>query len=268
MHRLRAHRLICLPERHITNSLERPTKKAIGLQLSLAAPTNCGSLRVRTLFALSTDLKSDLWTDQKIVQAPSILTFLSCLKHGDPFGPENWVDEAAWTFKETILSMVLYRRTLNKADKEGDGQFIKSPTRCDWRRLHSSVRSPYITISELSATDQCFSEGKWRNRQRHWNKREWRIQRRDRGPHLPIPAEIVHLPLWRKDGSDVGDWRKKAAAPVDEPPTSTALQDDSIDVYRHHELLHCDDHGGAFSLATPEENPGGWNSYNVSEQIQ
>ena len=60
MHRLQAHRLIRLPERHITDFLDRPTKKAIGLQLSLVAPTDCGSLRVCTLFALSTDLKSDL----------------------------------------------------------------------------------------------------------------------------------------------------------------------------------------------------------------
>ena len=164
--------------------------------------------------------------------------------------------------------MVLYRRALDKADKAGDGQTNKSPTRCDWRRLHSSVGFPNITMSELSATDQCFSEGKWRNRQRHWNKKEWRIQRRDRGPHLPIPAEIVPLPLWRKDGSDVGDWRKHTAAPVDEPPISSTLQDDSIDVYRHHKLPRCDDHSVAYPLACPEEYPCQWDSYNVNEQMQ
>ena len=58
------------------------------------------------------------------------------------------------------------------------------------------------------SADELFSVVKWRNRQRYWNQREWKILRKDRGPNLAVPDSIQHLPLWRKADKDVGQWRK------------------------------------------------------------
>ena len=65
----------------------------------------------------------------------------------------------------------------------------------------------------LSLANVPTSVVKWRNRQRYWNKKEWKILRKDRGPQLPVPESIRDLPLWRKDGQDVGNWRGVASGP-------------------------------------------------------
>ncbi|KAL2049023.1 hypothetical protein ABVK25_010694 [Lepraria finkii] len=51
----------------------------------------------------------------------------------------------------------------------------------------------------------------WESRRRHWNTlspTKWDIKNDQRGnPDLPIPADIVDLPLWQKGDKDVGNWR-------------------------------------------------------------
>ena len=71
------------------------------------------------------------------------------------------------------------------------------------------------------------SEGQWRYRQRTWNK-EWRIKRRDRGPNLHVPDNILHLQLWRRGDHDVGDWRYNISPPIVRPPAGYCSQNSSL----------------------------------------
>lgn len=53
------------------------------------------------------------------------------------------------------------------------------------------------------------SESLWEDRIGYWNKRSlerWNIEKSQRGPDLPVPANIVNVPFWRAWDADVKEW--------------------------------------------------------------
>ncbi len=61
------------------------------------------------------------------------------------------------------------------------------------------------------------SEGAWEGRIDYWNRRSperWNIKKRQRGPDVPIPADIIDVPYWREWGVDVRDWAKRKKYPL------------------------------------------------------
>ena len=70
--------------------------------------------------------------------------------------------------------------------------------------LHRWSTSPMTQYQLLTSP----SDTQWDSRHLEWNK-IWLLKEKDRGLHLPMPAELMHLPLWREEGKDVGSWRIK-----------------------------------------------------------
>lgn len=79
-----------------------------------------------------------------------------------------------------------------------------------WRKLYRFVSIPFSPPCYNGALMlSCGSEGVWEGRICYWNRRSpksWNINKRQRGPDVPIPADIVGVQLWRAWDADVGDW--------------------------------------------------------------
>lgn len=94
-----------------------------------------------------------------------------------------------------------------------DGSVVTRTGQDQWRKLHRFVSS--LPIKFWGALiPPLGSEGAWESRVSYWNRRSprsWQIRKSQRGPDVPIPADIIDLPYWREWDIDIGllaRWKK------------------------------------------------------------
>lgn len=111
------------------------------------------------------------------------------------------------------LSMAFPRESPITSSQAKDGSVVTRTGQDQWRKLHRFVSS--LQINFWGALIPLLgSEGAWESRVSYWNRRSprsWQIRKSQRGPDVPIPADIIDLPYWRDWDIDIGllaRWKK------------------------------------------------------------